>query len=317
MSKAMTTETPKNEGLPQEIKWLADCPLFIDEYQVSRFHDAIVQPNGQIVQEVISRSKSTNEDDQRTFKIGGSAEVNPATLLGSLGSLFSFFKVAGTADVSETSGTNNTDVRSRQAEIQYVYTAQRRLVELTVHYILNQHNRIRIVSDVKSKEWRDPAFIAEVPRGLVFLDIPEGSMLVPTAMELNSGEIKLVYEALKSKDGRELPPRYPERGHGESATDLLERRKVYWRWYRDNFSATQAMLKVEELSANSRIRWIDYRLPIGTDGDTLHLRAWARGEYDNGVFAYNFIKRGFKHGLRLVGTIKQEPDLNLLAVFEK
>ena len=36
-----------------------------------------------------------------------------------------------------------------------------------------------------------------------------------------------------------------------------------------------------------------------------------------GYFAYNFIKRGFKHGLRLVGTLKSEPDMNVLAIYEK
>jgi hypothetical protein len=142
-------------------------------------------------------------------------------------------------------------------------------------------------------------------------------MMVPLAMELASGEIKLVFEELKSKDGREGPPKYPESSSEITDSELLNQRKEYWGWFRENFSATKAMLKVEELSSGSHIRWIDYRLPIGEEGETLHLRAWARGEYDNGVFAYNFIKRAFKHGLRVVGTIKQEPDLNLLAVFEK
>jgi hypothetical protein len=41
------------------------------------------------------------------------------------------------------------------------------------------------------------------------------------------------------------------------------------------------------------------------------------GKYDTGVFAYNFIKRGYKHGLRLIGTLKSEPDMNVLAIYEK
>jgi hypothetical protein len=39
--------------------------------------------------------------------------------------------------------------------------------------------------------------------------------------------------------------------------------------------------------------------------------------YDTGTFAYNFIKRGYKHGIRLVGTLKSEPDMNVLAIYEK
>jgi hypothetical protein len=43
----------------------------------------------------------------------------------------------------------------------------------------------------------------------------------------------------------------------------------------------------------------------------------AHGDYDTGVFAYNFVKRGFSHGLRLVGTLKAGTDVNVLAIFEK
>ncbi len=76
--------------------------------------------------------------------------------------------------------------------------------------------------------------------------------------------------------------------------------------------------QVEQAAAtNGRIRWIDFRLPLTTEGDTLHLHIVAGGEFDTGVLAYNFIKRGYKHGLRLVGTMKSEPDMNVLAVFEK
>ena len=259
--------------------------------------------------ELSELTEGEKRHDSRTSKFSGS--------LGVLDNVFSFFKVSGNAELGENRGSEKSSTKRQQAQIQYNYSALRRLIEITVHYMLNQEDRLMLVDHVLERNWRDPSFIEGLPRGLVFLDLPEGSMLVPTAMEINSGEIKLVYEELISKDGRELPPKYPEPEDGVSETCLLEQRKAYWSWYRENFSATKAMLKVEELSKNSRIRWIDYRLPIGTDGDTLHLRAWARGEYDNGVFAYNLIKRGFKHGLRLVGTIKQEPDLNLLAVFEK
>jgi hypothetical protein len=66
-----------------------------------------------------------------------------------------------------------------------------------------------------------------------------------------------------------------------------------------------------------RIRWIDYRVPLLKDGKTAHLHVSGRGAYDTGVFAYNLIRRGFRHGLRLVGTVKSAPDINVLAIFEK
>ena len=78
------------------------------------------------------------------------------------------------------------------------------------------------------------------------------------------------------------------------------------------------MVAVEESSTkNGRIRWIDYRLPVTQDGDTLHLHVCPGAKYDTGVFAYNLIKRGSKHGLRLIGTLKSEPDMNVLAIYEK
>jgi hypothetical protein len=49
----------------------------------------------------------------------------------------------------------------------------------------------------------------------------------------------------------------------------------------------------------------------------MHLHIAARGRYETGAFGYNFITRGFKHGLRIVGTLKSEPDLNVLAIFER
>ena len=49
----------------------------------------------------------------------------------------------------------------------------------------------------------------------------------------------------------------------------------------------------------------------------MHLHIKPRGQYETGTFAYNFIIRAFEHGLRLVGTLKSEPDLNVLAIFER
>ena len=68
---------------------------------------------------------------------------------------------------------------------------------------------------------------------------------------------------------------------------------------------------------NGKIRWIDYRLPLNDEGDSLHLHVHPFEKYDTGDLAYNFVKRGFKHGIRIVGTLKSEPDMNVLAIYEK
>ena len=70
------------------------------------------------------------------------------------------------------------------------------------------------------------------------------------------------------------------------------------------------------IGASGRPRWIAYRVIFGT-GETLHLDVTARGEYDTGIFAYYFIRRGERHGLRIVGSLKSGPALNLLAAYDK
>src|SRR5262249_33210858 len=106
---------------------------------------------------------------------------------------------------------------------------------------------------------------------------------------------------------------------GLNESVLQEERKHYWGWYRQRFRPRAAVQIVEKTIAKpgGRIRWIDYRVPIGSDDTTLHLHLNAREQFDTGVFAYNLVQRGYKHGLRLVGTLKSEPDLNVLAIFEK
>jgi hypothetical protein len=123
-----------------------------------------------------------------------------------------------------------------------------------------------------------------------------------------------LFDKLK-KDG-EAPPAYPDRA--PTLEQLRADRRAYWQWFDENFSATKAMLVVEEaIAENGRIHWIDYRVPITRDGDTLHLHVSPAGKYDTGVFAYNFVKRGYKHGLRLVGTLRSEPSMNVLAIYDK
>jgi hypothetical protein len=88
----------------------------------------------------------------------------------------------------------------------------------------------------------------------------------------------------------------------------------------ENFNETIATDAVEKAVKGRPLNWIAYRvaLPgVGKDQPFLHLWVAGRGRFDTGTFAYNFVKRGFKHGLRIVGTLKSEPDLNVLAVFEK
>ena len=67
---------------------------------------------------------------------------------------------------------------------------------------------------------------------------------------------------------------------------------------------------------HGRINWIDFRLPLDAEGNTLHLHVVPGGQWDAGVFGYNFVRRAYKHGVRIVGTLKSEPDMNVLAIFD-
>jgi hypothetical protein len=41
------------------------------------------------------------------------------------------------------------------------------------------------------------------------------------------------------------------------------------------------------------------------------------GQRTGDTFAYYFIRRGERHGLRIVGSLKSQPALNLLAAYDK
>jgi hypothetical protein len=72
----------------------------------------------------------------------------------------------------------------------------------------------------------------------------------------------------------------------------------------------------EVIGDGGRPRWIDYRTTL-SGGEPLHLHVIARGDYDTGIFAYNIIRRGERYGLRIVGSLKSQPALNVLAIYDK
>jgi hypothetical protein len=64
------------------------------------------------------------------------------------------------------------------------------------------------------------------------------------------------------------------------------------------------------------VRWFPSR-PAHYRG---FVNSCASSEFDRegtGVFAYNVIRRGERYGLRIIGSLKSKPALNVLAAFEK
>lgn len=66
-----------------------------------------------------------------------------------------------------------------------------------------------------------------------------------------------------------------------------------------------------------QIQWIDFRVPLNDKVDTTHLHMEPAGNYYTGSLAYRLVRRAHGHGLRIVGTLMDGPDFNVLAVYEK
>ena len=324
MAKAKAA-APKTEAvdhqLPETLLWLWDAPMFIDEVQIGRFYDAVVRPETKTGKTTISLANVNTHKASATLGLKGGLSLGDfAQLLTKL--IKPELGVAGGGGY-EWSGQKG---KTESIEFYEISTPERQLVQLTAHYLLSYPDRLFLVEKPADEGWRHADAIEAVPRALAFLNLPghneahlfgvPETKIIPAAAEFQGGKIDQIYLRLKGKDGGG-PPKYPDK-IGAKPDELRAERRTYWKWFDENFSATQAMLAVEDASREfGRIQWIDYRLPVTTDGDTMHLHVCAGGKFDTGVFAYNFIKRGYKHGLRLIGTLKSEPDMNVLAIYDK
>ncbi len=315
--------TQTRPALPSPLLWLADAPLFIDADQVSRFYDAIARPQTKDGAATVEITDETVKELKGKLELEASVTTEKFAAL--LAPLLAFVKpsVKATGNVEGTK--TSTAGNAVSFELVPVNTPQSQLEALTLLYLTNYPKRIFFSTLQTSPDWRDTKSISAVPRSLVFLDLPSyeeavqnnsvSTKLIPTAAEFENGKIVPIFEGLLAQNG-ERPPKYPDKpGKPEQ---LADERKQYWQWFEKNFNATSAMIAIEKAATeNGKIRWIDYRLALTPNGDTLHLHTCPAASYDTGVLAYNFVKRGFKHGLRLVGTLKSEPDLNVLAIYEK
>jgi len=296
--------TDKSEQqVPKELLWLLDAPLFIDEVQIEAFYDAILRP--ELDQTALQLSRDVSN------QIGG-------------GIGFSFGALVPGLSTSASGSTTRT--RGESADYRVVSNPYRHLLSVALHYHQNVRNRMKTVTYVKAGDtyqiaekdqpfWYDPAFISDVPRALLFMDLPRGTKFIPAAAEAGI-EVHEVFKTIEkefAERSKTTAPPYPG-----GAPEQAEARRIYWEWFSRHFDETVAMRAVEAEVKGKPLNWIAYRVALPGVGEPfLHLWVSARGRFDTGTFAYNFIKRGFKHGLRLVGTLKSEPDLNVLAVFEK
>lgn len=310
--EALAPQLEPTKKLPNELQWLLDAPLFIDSVQVEAFYDAVLRPDYEGDTLVLRDSVSTEAAFESGLKVGAGIPW--------------FGK--GEVDLSATLG--RTRGHEREGTVHVVSNAYRHLLALAMHYAGSKPDRLVLAHpqdpdrSVKAAngdtvDLTDPSFATTTPRALIFLDLPAKTKFIPTAVELEDGRVQTLFGELAAAQqvaGDQAPWGYP-------ATDASEdERNRYWQWYADYFRNSAALEVVENaVGEGTRLSWIDFRVPLGTDskrsGPSMHLHIRARGGYDTGTFAYNLVGRGFRHGIRIVGTLKSEPDLNVLAIFDR
>ncbi|MGC4805257.1 hypothetical protein [Micromonospora sp. DT233] len=295
----MEDPASSDSGRELPLSWLADAPLFIDGEQVTAFYDAVVMPehkDGKI---------SISTKDIRLSKTSTSGKLGTRARLTTI---FPFLDAHISLEGSLGREKSKQAEKGGTIELHPIDNPHRQLVQLALHYAANLPSRVKYARDVVSLDDRDEAYVTDSPRALVFLDLPPGRAIIPLAAELSTGRVATVFDDLATevaKTVRTLPPAY---GPGT--------KREYWRWFSDNFDAISAMNVLERgIGDGGRARWVDYRVHV--DDHALQLSLRGRGTFETGIFAYSMIRRGNKHGLRIVGTLKSGPGLNVLAVFEK
>jgi hypothetical protein len=291
------------EEIPKEFLWLADAPLFIDSVQVESFYDAILRPDYELSSVTLQNSIT------RTTTIGGTATV---------GAAFPFF---GKAQLEATAQYSGAHDRSTASALSPIKNSYRHLLTMALYYagLAKEDATTRLVThsagdSLGQPEWLTDDYIQRPPRALVFLDVPKGTQIMPAALETAKGEVKVMANAIEGRlkeKGAEVPD-YP----GPSASD--DAKRSYYRGMQRIYDNQIALEAVEGAAKGDQIAWIDFNMPLDRDGsEFLHLHVVGNEGADTGVFAYNFVRRGFLYGARIVGTLKTGPDLNVLAIFER
>jgi hypothetical protein len=294
--------------------WLFDAPLFIDEVQIKSLYNAVALPEF----EEESRDVSLGDLKVSQWKVGGHVKVSAADSL--LAKLLAPIAAEAQVDGERSGGT--TEKKDRTIHLGAVDAPERRLLNLALYYGANLTDRVWSVDGLDDLAWlADETQTTKLPKPLIFLDVASDFPIVPMAAELTDGKVVLFFSRISEavSPGQTPPPDYPRDERGVKMNE-------YWSWFQndkaqDRDTSQLVMRVVEEVvGAGGRPRWIDYRVPLGVPGSqerSLHLHIKGRENYDTGDFAYQLLRRGRKHGFRVVGTLKSGPALNVLALYEK
>jgi hypothetical protein len=310
--------TPVDQRAISRLKWLLDAPLFVDETLVERQFDALVRPDF----ELQSREIGSTSEEARRRLTGGEAGVG--------GKIGIPFLTSGGATIKgkHERETGSKNSRSEKFTEVPVNSTGRKLEEIAAYYLSEAPERMIFLDsdglittfDEKTLTAHElDALAGEAPRALIFLEVAPETPITPMACELVTGKIHLLYEnyAQKVFPTVEQRPIYPSDKESNPET-----RAKYWHALTEAFQSKAAMEVVEcagdpdDKGSSAKLAWIDFRLPIG-DHETLHLHCVPDGRWHTGVFGYNFVRRGYRQGVRIVGTLKAGLDFNVLAIFDR
>lgn len=297
----MATQLKNDAEITAQVRkawfWAKDSPLVIDDENIARFYDAIVRPPFKDGPRTIRLTKEQSEEVQTTFL---------GTVRGGLSGLFGMFtaEAEGSAQRQKTAGSNEGS--EQELVLEPISTSHRQLEQLIVYYSLLHPERLLVGDNTALLDWHDRHLAQRLPRALCMIDLPPGLRFIPMAAEFENGKVQRLFQDLASKAARELP-----------AYDR-NRKAEYWLSLTEFAEPARAAEVIEEASAEQgRIEWIDFRVVLDGTGRTVHFHLEPRGRYFTGAFAYMVIRRVVGHGLRLVGTLKDGPDVNVLAIYEK
>lgn len=288
-----------DERLNENLLWVKDAPLVIDDHNIARFYDAIVRPAyKENAPRTIKLTSAQSEELQTHF--GGRIAAGLSGLWSSILNL----EAEGTASRQRTKGSDTG--MEQELVLEPITTSQRQLEQLIIFYSLVHPDRLLSGRLPDVLDWQRQAAASRLPRALALVDIPAGTRFIPMAAEFENGEVLRLYEHLATKTGKSLPDYDRDSKAG------------YWLKLNEMAEPANGASVIEEASRErGRIEWIDFRVLLDEEGHTVHLHMEPRRQYFTGAFAYMVVRRAVGHGLRLIGALKDGPDVNVLAVYEK
>ena len=148
---------------------------------------------------------------EHVFELGREHLAEP-TMESGLSALFPWLKAEAGMEARKAATQIRQDGQS--ITLQPVDNAARQLVQLSLHYLVNQPERICTVNQNTPLPGAG-VLIAASPRMIAFVNVPPGTRFLPQAAELNDGQVVTFFSALaeKAETGRRNASRGLSRKH--------------------------------------------------------------------------------------------------------